>query len=46
MGERHSYLANLYAHLLFYCPDNEGIIVARVLHHARDIQSIEWWPRH
>lgn len=29
---------------LFYFPDEQGIIVARVLHHARDIQAIDYWP--
>lgn len=31
---------------LFYFPDEQGIIVARVLHHARDIQAIDHWPSH
>lgn len=31
---------------LFYFPDAQGIIVARVLHHARDIQAIDHWPSH
>lgn len=31
---------------LFYFPDEQGIIVARVLHHARDIQAIDHWPPH
>jgi plasmid stabilization system protein ParE len=33
-------------YLLFYFADDEGIIVARVLHHARDIPAIGDWPRH
>ncbi len=48
VGERHSDVANLDAIpvvLLFYCPDSKEIIVARVLHHARDIESIASWPR-
>lgn len=32
-------------YLLFYFPDDDGIVVARVLHHARDIPSIDTWPR-
>ena len=31
---------------LFYFPDERGIIVARVLHHGRDIQAIDHWPSH
>lgn len=31
---------------LFYFPDEQGIIVTRVLHHARDIQAIDHWPGH
>lgn len=31
---------------LFYFPDEQGIVVARVLHHARDIQAIDHWPSH
>lgn len=31
---------------LFNFPDEQGIIVARVLHHARDIQAIDHWPSH
>jgi plasmid stabilization system protein ParE len=52
MGVRRSELANgirmwptSTPYLLFYYPDDEGIIVARILHHARDVQSIAWWPR-
>jgi len=33
-------------YLLFYFVDGEGITVARVLHHARDIPAIWSWPRH
>lgn len=33
-------------YILFYFPDEAGIIVARVMHHARDIQNIETWPKH
>lgn len=33
-------------YLLFYFADEAGIVVARVLHHARDIQAIGDWPRH
>ena len=31
-------------YILFYFPDEQGIIVARVLHHARDIPAVEHWP--
>ena len=27
-------------YILFYLPDDEGITVLRVLHHARDTQSV------
>jgi toxin ParE1/3/4 len=33
-------------YILFYFPDDHGIIVARVLHHSRDVPSISWWPAH
>jgi plasmid stabilization system protein ParE len=33
-------------YILFYFPDEHGVIVARVLHHARDIPAIEYWPAH
>ena len=33
-------------YLLFNFVDDEGITVARVLHHARDIPAIWSWPRH
>ena len=28
----------------FYFPHELGIVVARVLHHARDVQAIDHWP--
>ena len=32
-------------YILFHFPDDGGgIIVARVLHHARDIEAIGFWP--
>jgi hypothetical protein len=32
-------------YILFHFPDEAGgIIVARVLHHARDVEAIERWP--
>lgn len=31
-------------YLLFYFADAEGILIARVLHHARDIAAVEEWP--
>lgn len=31
-------------YILFYFPHAQGIVVARVLHHARDIRAIELWP--
>lgn len=31
---------------LFYFPDDQGVVVARVLHHARDIQAIDHWLAH
>ncbi|MFN4062757.1 MAG: type II toxin-antitoxin system RelE/ParE family toxin [Parazoarcus communis] len=33
-------------YLLFYFVDDDGITVARVLHHARDVPAIWNWPRH
>lgn len=33
-------------YILFYFEDSEGVVVARVLHHARDIPAIENWPKH
>ncbi len=33
-------------YILFYFPDEPGVIVARVLHHARDIPEIDRWPAH
>lgn len=32
------------AYLLYYFIDDAGIVVARVLHHARDVPAIECWP--
>ena len=29
---------------LYYFADASGIIIARVLHHARDIRDVEAWP--
>ena len=29
-------------YILFYLPDDQGITVLRVLHHARDAQQIEF----
>lgn len=29
-------------YILFYCVDEEGITVVRVLHHARDVRRIEF----
>jgi plasmid stabilization system protein ParE len=31
-------------YILFYFPSENGIVVARVLHHARDIPAIDRWP--
>lgn len=31
-------------YILFYFPNEHGIVVARVLHHARDIPAIDLWP--
>lgn len=33
-------------YILFYFPLEQGIVVARVLHHARDIPAIDHWPAH
>ncbi len=33
-------------YLLFYFVDADGIVVARVLHHARDVSAIGNWPCH
>ena len=33
-------------YILFYFPNENGIVVARVLHHARDIPSMDRWPPH
>jgi toxin ParE1/3/4 len=32
-------------YLLFYFVDDDGITIARVLHHARDVPAIWNWPR-
>lgn len=32
-------------YILFYFRDAKGIIVARVLHHARDVGAVDTWPR-
>ena len=31
---------------VFYFADAQGIAVARVLHHARDLPAIDNWPAH
>lgn len=33
-------------YILFYFVDDQGIMIARVLHHARDVPEIGAWPRH
>jgi len=33
-------------YILFYFVDADGITIARVLHHARDVPAIGHWPRH
>ncbi len=33
-------------YVLFYFSDADGITIARVLHHARDVPAIENWPKH
>ena len=32
-------------YILFYFPLERGVIVARVLHHVRDIPAIDHWPK-
>ena len=32
--------------ILFYFPRGHDFVVARVLHHARDIEAIDHWPAH
>ncbi|MDP2824497.1 MAG: type II toxin-antitoxin system RelE/ParE family toxin [Sulfuritalea sp.] len=32
-------------YILFYFVDVEGVVIARVLHHARDIGAVDDWPR-
>lgn len=34
------------AYILFYFEDEQGVVVARVLHHARDIPNVDNWPTH
>lgn len=31
------------AYVLYYRPDSQGIIIVRVLHHARDLFQIDQW---
>ena len=33
-------------YIIFYFENNGSILVARVLHHARDIAAFELWPTH
>lgn len=33
-------------YILFYFADADGITIARVLHHARDVSAIGNWPRY
>jgi plasmid stabilization system protein ParE len=33
-------------YILFYFADDNGITIARVLHHARDLPAIWNWPTH
>lgn len=33
-------------YILFYFVDPDGITIARVLHHARDVPAIGHWPKH
>lgn len=33
-------------YILFYFINENGIVIARVLHHARDIPAIDRWPQH
>lgn len=32
-------------YVLFYFVDADGITIARVLHHARDVPVIAYWPK-
>jgi len=32
-------------YIVFYFVDDDGIVIARVLHHARDVPAIWNWPR-
>jgi plasmid stabilization system protein ParE len=32
-------------YILFYFADECGIVIARALHHARDIPAVEDWPK-
>ncbi len=34
------------SYILFYFEDEQGVLVARVLHHARDIPNVDNWPTH
>ena len=34
------------AYLLFYFEDEQGIVVARVVHPARDSPTVDNWPKH
>jgi len=33
-------------YLIFYFIDVDGITIARVLHHARDVPALGYWPKH
>jgi metal-responsive CopG/Arc/MetJ family transcriptional regulator len=33
-------------YIVFYFVDAHGITIARVLHHTRDVPTIEHWPQH
>lgn len=33
-------------YVVFYFIDDDGIMIARVLHHARDLPAIWNWPEH
>lgn len=33
-------------YILFYFSGDQGVVVARALHHARDIPAIDQWPAH
>ena len=53
MGRERSELASVIRswptstpYILFYFPNENGIVVARVLHHARDVPAIDRWPEH